>query len=163
MLSLSNWKPRARNFLTSQQDGVGVGAMDENETLRLRLWDAERTLGRITCELESLEAQVLSCTHLAVEVEALRRRLQLLTNSTSWRATAPLRQASRAAKIVFRWLRQRLSRFATRRQGVPASHGSLAALPRESHLETLTGLELSILEQLRRSGHDGPIALDVSG
>lgn len=125
---------------------------DEVERLRLRLWDAETALDRALDEIEMLTSKIGSLAACQAEADLLERRLRLMHESTSWKATAPLRSMARSSKALSRRLR------ATRSSRPLVDHGNMMqsdeadASQQTVHPGHMTALERSILRQLEPVG-----------
>lgn len=119
----------------------------ESALLRLRVWDAEMALRRSQEEKRWLTSQLDAAASLRAEVDQLRRRLDLVHNSTSWRVTGPLRSVTRASKKFLELIRVAVFRKRARNLQAPIRDAENQLSTRRD-LGTLPDIERSILEQI---------------
>lgn len=119
----------------------------EAALLRLRVWDAEVALRRSQEENRWLTSQLDAAASLRAEVDHLRRRLDLVHNSTSWNITGPLRSVARLSKKFLRKIRVAVSRIPVRSPQAPISN-SETQLHLRRDLRIVPDIERSIIEQI---------------
>jgi hypothetical protein len=92
---------RLRDLHAQEVDDLRLQLKDREEQLRVRASHLDQ-LGLEVSEIREQRRVLESLAHNAREIDRLRQQVAQFEASHSWRLTAPLRRAARAARLVWR-------------------------------------------------------------